>query len=472
MSKNKQPGKYEWRIPFGKDGEKLNKENFGEAFLTFCNESYAKGAPKEKGETDLHYTQRVKETRAAAKTCADNVVRKIVGMLTYEQKLQIYQDAPDKAYISNNVRGTFSRLLINPEASNYEELVRLSKIEGPDQAKYAAQVKARNEANTKLSRKLTIEESKEAVKDLLTPEEIEKVTDPGNNITKRFIVDNREYVTGKLIDMLTPEQMNELKEAAKNFEVPWERAPEDMGETVYDVQSDNAKADIDKMQNLSIDQKTAMKEDIAAANNFFRQPFAGEDLGDEYFALSREYEGAVLHDGEKAGAALMKEQGFDYDVMNQSFNEDTMTIDLTVNEEKRKEFEKWNEQDFKISPKTKEAILTLTKQMTDYGYGGKGVIKEQGTKEYGLSMLAATIKDYQKAMESGDATEIAKASKAMMEEKAKVDEMLDFVRANFPADRASDNFNKPGNADVETALSRRNIAMTKPSRFSTLYLWQ
>ena len=92
--------------------------------------------------------------------------------------------------------------------------------------------------------------------------------------------------------------------------------------------------------------------------------------------------------------------------------------------------------------------MTLTKKMEDYGYGGKGVIKEQGEKEYGLSMLAKTIKDYKKAVESGDATKIAEASKAMLQEKEHVNEMLDFVRENFPVDRTSDNFAKPGNIDV------------------------
>lgn len=96
MPRDRQPGKYEWRIPFGKEGEALNKENFGTAFVDFCNASYAKGAPKEKDETELNYTQRVTETRMAAKLCADTVINKIVGMLTYEQKMQIYQDAPDK----------------------------------------------------------------------------------------------------------------------------------------------------------------------------------------------------------------------------------------------------------------------------------------------------------------------------------------------------------------------------------------
>ena len=96
MPRDRQPGKYEWRIPFGKENETLSKENFGAAFMDFCNASYAKDAPREKGETELQYVQRVKEPKAAAKLCADTVINKIVGMLTYEQKMQIYQDAPDK----------------------------------------------------------------------------------------------------------------------------------------------------------------------------------------------------------------------------------------------------------------------------------------------------------------------------------------------------------------------------------------
>lgn len=447
MPRDRQPGKYEWRIPFGKENETLSKENFGAAFMDFCNASYAKDTPREKGETELQYVQRVKEPKAAAKLCADTVINKIVGMLTREQKMQIYQDAPDKEYIPRSVRGKFTSILKGPN-SDYQKKVDLSKIEGPDQAKYIAEVKALDVAGNILNERISIEQAKEAVKDLLTPEQIAEVADLANNITPKFIIDNREYVQGKLVEMLTPEQMNELKAAAENYVAPWERTPEEMGEKAYTAESDKAKADIDAREDLSQEQKDEMKADIDAANDFLRRPLAGEDPQSAYFELSTAYEHAALNDGEKAGEAMMKEQGFDYDVMNQEFNMDTMSVDPILNEDKRKEFDKWNEQEYKISPKTKQAILTLTKKMEDYGYGGKGVIKEQGEKEYGLSMLAKTIKDYKKAVESGDATKIAEASKAMLQEKEHVNEMLDFVRENFPVDRTSDNFAKPGNIDV------------------------
>ena len=447
MPKDRQPSKYEWRIPFGKENETLSKENFGTAFVDFCNASYAKGAPREKDETELHYTQRVTETRTAARLCADAVINKIVGMLTHEQKMQIYQDAPDKEYIPRSVRGKFTRILKGPD-SDYQKKVDLSKVEGPDQAKYIAEVKALDVAGNILNEHISIEEAKEAVKDLLTPEQIAEVADPANNITPKFIIDNREYVQGKLAEMLTPEQMNELKATADNYIVPWERTPEEMGEKAYTAESDKAKADIDAREDLSQEQKDEMKADIDAANDFLRRPLAGEDPQSTYFALSTAYEHAALTDGEKAGEAMMKEQGFDYNVMNQEFNMATMSVDPILNEDKREEFDKWNEQEYKISPKTKESILTLVSKMKEFGYGGKGVIKEQGEKEYGLSMLAKTIKDYKKAVESGDATKIAEASKTMLQEKEHVNEMLDFVRENFPVDRTSDNFAKPGNIDV------------------------
>ena len=78
---------------------------------------------------------------------------------------------------------------------------------------------------------------------------------------------------------------------------------------------------------------------------------------------------------------------------------DTMSVDPILNEAKQEEFDKWNEQEFKMSPKTKESVLKLASKMQEYGYGGKGVIKEQGQKEYGLSALAATIKNYKAAVE-------------------------------------------------------------------------
>ena len=441
-----QSGKYEWRVPFGKEGEALNQDNFAAAFTDFCKASYAPGAKREKDETEMHYTQRVTETRTAAKVCADFAVKTIVGMLTHEQRLEIYNDAPDKAYIARSVKGKFNQLLKGPD-TDYNKKSALAKTEGPDQAKYAAEVEAIDKAGTVLGDpNSTIEQVKEAVKDLLPPEKIEEVVDPANNVTPRFIIDNNEYVSGKLIGMLTAEQMQALKATVDNYVVPWERAPEEMGEKVYTAESEKAKADIDAMGNLSPEQKEAMKKDIDAANDYLLKPT--EDPQSTYFALSTAYEVATLHDGEKAGEALMKKQGFDYDALNQEFNMETLTLDPMFNEAKKAEFDKWNEQEFKVSPKTKQSILTLVSKMREYGYGGKGVVGEQGTKEYGLGMLAATIKDYKKAVASGDASEIARASKAMMEEKGRVDEMLDFVRANFPVDRTADNFGKPGNVDV------------------------
>ncbi len=450
MPRDRQPGKYEWRIPFGKENETLNKENFGTSFLNFLNASYAKRAPKEKDETELHYTQRVNETSTAAKLCADTVIHKIVGMLTHEQKMQIYHDSPDKDYIPRSVRGKFSSILKGPD-SDYQKKVNLSKIEGPDQAKYIAEVKALDQAGNILNNHISIEEAKEAVKDLLTPEQIAEVADPANNITSKFIIDKREYVQGKLAEMLTPEQMKELKVTADNYIVPWERTPEEMGEKAYTAESDKAKADIDAREDLSQEQKDEMKADIDAANDFLRRPNDIDDPSASYHALSASnsgYDSAILKDEEERSKAQAEKEGLDLDAVEETIDPATLNIIVVQKEGKEKEYQQWQNTDYKFAPETREAIKHVYSKMQEYGYLGKGIVLEQGAKEYGLSKLARSIEAYTDAIKSGDAQKIAETSKAMMTEQAHVDELIEYVRENFPVDPKSENFARAGNVDV------------------------
>ncbi len=447
---NDQVNLKEGRVPFVREGETLGKETFAAIFIRFVEQSYAPAREKEPDETYLHYAQNVDEVNKSNALCADACLDKLCKLLTPAQRRKLVQNAPQKGqdFVRNLTAHTLASMLRDEKyKENYRRAQNLEG--GPEKARLEAEIqKVENVINQVSDKKCTIEQMKQIVKPFFTEEQMNgPVFKPETYVNGVFIRDLVGYVAENVAEMLEPEQMQELQKSVENYKLPWDRTHEELGEKVYTAESETAKAAIDAMENLSPEQKAEMKEDIDAANDFLRQPI-GEDPESAYMQLSTDYEKAALRDGNAAAQKQIEKEGLDPDIFDTVVNEKTVTSDITLKEGKEKEFQEWEKQEFKFSPKTKESIKHVFGMMQKYGYGGKGVIGEEGTKQYGLSPLAGAIRAYKKAIAAGDPVEIAKASKAMVTEKEHLDEMLDYVKQNFPIDRHSDNFAKAGNIDV------------------------
>ena len=444
--------KDQYTIKFVREDETLSRNNFASLMNRFISECFAQEREREENETELHYIQHVKEPHKANVLRADVFLEKLIEMLTPEQKRELVQDAPADAqkFVQKVIEKKMEDMARS--TSGYYEKRKQATAMGPGREK--DRLEAELDAFEKLVKRVnkgnyTLEEAKNIYKPYLTKEQLkDPALDPANHVSPRFIIDAHEYVSKKVVDMLHPSQVQKLGDTADKYVIPWDRKPEEMGEKVYTKESEKAKVNIDAMKDLSPEQKEKMKADIDAANNFLRQPSKTEDPESIYFGLATGYENAVKHDGESAHKAMMKKEGLDIDVIEEKVNEESFSSDFFVKEGKEKEFQKWQETEFKFSPKTKEAIKHVFSMMQNFGYGGKGFIGEQGIKQYGLSMLAGSIFAYKDAIKSGDATKIAETSQKMIEEKKHVDEILDYVREHFPVDRHSDNFAKAGNVDV------------------------
>ncbi len=444
--------KDQYKIKFVREGETLSRNNFASLMNRFISESFAPERKKEENETELHYIQHVKEPHKANALRAEVFMDKLIEMLTPEQKRELVQDAPAAAQkFVQRVIEMNMEAMARSTSGYYEKRKRATAMgPGPEKDRLEAELDAFDQMVNRVKKgNHTLEESKNIYKPYLTKEQLnDPVLDPVNHVSTRFIIDAHEYVSGKVVEMFRPSQVQKLGSAVDDYVIPWDRKPEEMGETVYDLESEKAKADLDAMKDLSLEQKEKMKEDIDAANDFLRQPSKRDDPESIYDDLTKSYENAVKHDGEMAYKAVMAKEGLQFDVFDQKPNENTNDFDFFIKEGKEEEYKKWQETEFKFSEGTKESIKNVFSLMQKYGYGGKGVIGEQGVKQYGLSMLADSIFAYKDAIKSGDATKIAEASKAMVEEKEHADEILGYIREHFPVDRHSDNFAKAGNVDV------------------------
>ena len=439
-------------IKFVREGETLSRNNFVMLMNRFISESFAPEREREENETELHYIQHVKEPHKANVLRADVFMDKLIEMLTPEQKMELVQDAPAEAqkFVQKVIEKKMEDMA-RSTSGYYKKRERATAMgPGPEKDRLEAELDAFEQLVNRVKKgNYTLEEAKNLYKPYLTKEQLnDPALDPANHVSTRFIIDAHEYVSDKVVEMLRPSQVQELGDTVDNYVIPWDREPEEMGETVYDLESEKAKADIDAMPNLTSKQKEEMKADIDAANNFLRQPSKRDDPESIYDGLTKSYENAVKHDGEMANKVLMAKEGLTFDVFDKKLNEDTLDFDFFIKEGKEEEYKKWQETEFKFSKGTKESIKHVFSMMQKYGYGGKGIIGEEGTKQYGLSMLAGSIFAYKDAIKSGDATKIAEASKAMVEEKEHADEILGYIREHFPIDRHSDNFAKAGNVDV------------------------
>ncbi len=445
---------HEVRIKLVRDGERLNKHTFPEQMSRFI-ESVPNDVEKKEGETELQMTHR-KEVLQEDRLRRSAFVGKINSMLTPAQKEKLARYAPIKGQKGMN-RIIFRRMadMIKESSRYYEKSSEEMSIgNGPRKTQLAEELKQINDTVGRLDpSKVSLEEAKQICSAYLTPEQLNDPRfSPANVMNATFFIENHEYCGKELANMLTQEQLNELNQTVENYVAPWNRTHEEMGVKVFTAQTEQAKAQIDQMttlngQPLTFEQKEAMKADLDAANDFLRDP-KGEDPESAYFSLNTDYEHAVLHDGQKNGATKMAEEGLDKDAVEQVANPDTGTLDNVVAKGKEAEQKKWEEQEFKYSPETKKAIKHVFSKMKEYGYGGQGIIGEADIKEYGLSKIARKIDAYRAATRSGDPIKMANASKEMMEEKARLDEMLGYVKENFPTDRHLDNFAKAGNIDV------------------------
>ena len=445
------------QVKFVREGETLNKDTFAPIMNRFVKEAFQDPRKKDPDETNMQYMRNVKVVQTANVLKAKVFFDKFFGMLTSEQKQKIYDDVPEKTKETLKIYAL--RTLSNQATflDAYKNIDRkLTKKEYADeQEKERLEGEKRtmeNRFNSLTERGRTLEEAREIVGPYMTEEQLNKALDPKEQlINDSFMRNNFEYMSDKLKDILTPEQMAELNATVNDYVAPWERKPEEMGEKAYTAESEKAKADIDAMQNLSPEQKEAMKKDIDAANDFLRQPSKIEDPNMFYHELSASnsgYDAALMKDEEARGKDQAEKEGLDLGAVKESVNKKTLDIDVVVVEGKEEAYQKLKNEDFKFAPETKEAIKHLYTKMQEYGYLGKGIVLEEGTKKYGLTKLSDAIEAYKDAIKSGDATRIAEASKAMMTEQAHADELIGYVREHFPVDPKSDNFARSGNVDV------------------------
>ena len=444
-------------VKFAREGETLNKDTFAPMMNRFVTESFQTPREKDPDETNMQYMRNVKAVQTANVLKAKVFFNKFFGMLTPEQKQRIYDDASEKAKETLKIYALRTLSSQAPSLDVYKNIERkLTKHEYADEQE-RERLKGEKQTmedrfNSLTARGRTLEEAREIVGPYMTEEQLNKALDPKEQfINERFIRDNCEYMSDKLKDILTPEQMAELNATVNDYVVPWERKPEEMGEKAYTAESEKAKAEIDAMQNLSPEQKEAMKADIDAANDFLRKPSKIENPNAFYHELSASnsgYDGALMKDEEARGKDQAEKEGLDLGAVEERVNEKTSDIDVVVVEGKEEAYQKLENEDFKFAPETKEAIKHLYTKMQEYGYLGKGIVLEEGTKKYGLSKLSDAIDAYKDAIESGDGTRIAEASKAMLTEQAHADELIGYVREHFPVDPKSDNFARSGNVDV------------------------
>ena len=325
-------------VKFVREGETLNKDTFATIMNRFVKEAFQDPRKKAPDETNMQYMRNVKAVQTANVLKAKVFFDTFFGMLTPEQKQKIYDDASEKAKESlqtcalralskvsqTDAYKNIDRKLAKHEYADEQEKQRL---EGEKQT-------MENRFNSLTARGRTIEEAREIVKPYMTEEQLNKALDPKEQfVNERFMRNNFEYMSDKLKDMLTPEQMAELNATIENYVVPWERKPEDMGETVYTQESEKAKADIDALENLSSEQKEAMKKDVDAANDFLRAPKAIEDPIGFYQELSASnsgYDSALMRDEETRGKDQATKEGLDLGAVEERPNEKTFNVDVVV----------------------------------------------------------------------------------------------------------------------------------------------
>ena len=445
---------HEERIKLQRNGEELTARSFPWQFERFITYSYRERPEKEENETELSQVQRREivdedHLRAAA------FVKKVNEMLTPAQRNRLGRFAPQEAQseINNIVINRIRDMVFDEAYYNRREQIE-AMPNGPAKTQAQADFNRKKNAVDSLRANMPYGQIIDIMRPFLTEEQLNSPRiQPGTRLTGNFFTKCPEYAGKELARMLTTDQLQELNNLVTNYKVPWNRTHEEMGQKVFTDATEIAKNQIDQLETvngrvLTVEEKNEMKGYMDAANDYLREPI-GEDPNSAYFALNTAYEKAALHDGQQRGNEKVLEEGLDPNTYDEVVELTGGTVDIVNRADKQEEIQKWNEQEFKMSPQTKEACLHVFNKMQQFGYGGQGVIGEQGSsKEYGLGKLADAIRGYKSAMGEGDPVKIAEASKTLMAEKAHVDELLGYIKEHFPVDRHNANFAKPGNVDV------------------------
>ena len=439
------------RIKFVREGETINSQNFAmmtKRFLGYTLRSHV----EDKNLTEVQ-NARKNEIVVGDNSHAAAFLKAVKDKIDPESYEQLLRSIPFEK--RKNPHGKISKRF--SMATNEMYYAKKEAMEampnGPQKEAAKAELERFAEVRHRLDHEnLSPEESKELARPYVSPEKLASIdTNLSSVVGNAFVRENLDYFSKELSRQLSTQQMREIADEVAAHKYPWERTPEEMGKKVYTEKTENAKSQIDAMETLngeplSNERKAEIKNTLDAANDFLRE-VQGEDPNN-YMSVSTLYQNSCLHDGLKNTEGQMKKEGLDPNIVDEIKDPVTKDKLLIVKEDKKEEMEKWNNAEFKFSPETKKAIKHIFAKMHEYGYDKAGMVGEQGmSKEYGLSKLADTIRDYKEAMAGGDATKIAEAAEKMVTEKQHVDEMLGYIKENFPVDKDG-NFAIAGNIEV------------------------
>ena len=377
-------------------------------------------------------------------------VDSLLKKLTPEQKDAIFKELPQN--VKNEAYKVFSRRLDTAmnEIYNQKDKEYNAMPDGAEKDALKQEMDRIGAIKTRLTGKAPIEpdEALRMASPYISKERLKGIEKSmlGNFRTQDF-AKNIKYIAAELPKYLKEEDMKALAKECDNFVLPKDRDPKDMGSPQYSKQTLKALEDIqnNKDKDLTWQDKLKMADDLQKANEFLLKPF--DPSFSSYTENSRQMQNASLHKEREAGAEQMKKEGLDPTIVETTINPRTNETLVVLKEGKEEEMEKWNNAEFKMSPETKTAILHVFAKMHEFGYDSAGVVGEEGeSKEYGLKPLANTIREYKKAIESGDALKIAEAAGKMNEERAHVDELLGYIKEHFPV--TEDNFAMAGNIEV------------------------
>jgi len=440
------------KIKFVRDGEEVNKETFEQMYVRFM-EYVNRKEVKAPNEKELAYAQRT-ELLQGDNLRADFFARSINDVLTNEQKRRMIKAMPESAKKDINTI-LVSRLVGKTDDLYYDQASKLNNMpDGPEKEALTEEHERLEEIRKKVGRKkVSIEEGKRLLAPYVTPEQL---NDPllleENNLAEDFYKKNAKDIAPVLSQMLTEEQMKTIAKDVDEYKLPWDRSIDEMSKKVYTEQTEKAKTAIDSLtefdgQPLTSEKKAEIKANLDAANDFLREP-VGEDPFSAYSPVVSAYQKASLHDGSNNGENKLKEEGIDGNFYEETIDKEAQTPLFLLKEGKGAEFQKLNNAEYRMSPETKESIKHVFKMMKEYGFCGAGVVKENGIKEYGLSKLAKDIREYKKAIKDGEPERIAKASEQMVTTQKHADEILSYIKENFPIDPKQNNFAMADNIDV------------------------
>ena len=466
----------EQRVKFLRDGEELTSDNFARYAMRYKELSERHYEPQ--GPNEVADALRSNELRKETFRYG-YFLKELKAAMTEEQLLRFFNQLPqeDRNVVNKRRNEAFNELLGESE-SEYREKVR-----------NATTAEERNAAQAKLNALREVNENIRRHVTDMAPEEAKRLADPYLSLEKKRDINysvngamNSSFFSRNLpafaiyaTKILSEEKLKEIADKVNNFKYVTECDHEELGVETYKYTTKALKDQIDDLdtfggEQLTEERKNQIKNTLDQASDFLRA--AKDESGMEnFFVLKNQYlESAVLHDGRNAGNLKIQQEGIDTDVLEYVTNPTTHSTVFSVREDKREAHERTENEKFRFSPNTKQALKTIFAKMEEYDYDKDGLIGEQGVKQYGLSRLATKIDNYKKAMAGDDPIEKVRAAEEMMEEKAKVTEIMNLVRSNFPV--TNDNLAFPGNVDViRTKTFPPDIRLDEPtvSQFNGIY---